>query len=165
MLLCFCLIFCCTLYYSPIWHYICCWHNFLSCLHPAEEQQSRGKCLPVWILIMFREACITSASLPPKMRPFLLFTPQRHSGTQSRAEEGNGVTSSSEVFVEKSSWFISFQAFVVVLKNAILEGELLFESLPPRAKIRSPPRKRACWLLPRDWSTFRTVTTLPELTS
>ena len=49
MLLCFCLIFWCTLYYSPIWHYICCWHNFLSCLHPAEEQQSRGKCLPVQV--------------------------------------------------------------------------------------------------------------------
>ena len=107
----------------------------------------------------WRGIFLTSASLPPKILPFLFAIPQLHSGTQSIAEVGNSVTTSCEVLEEWSCWGISFQEFVVWLNSTIVEGVLLFESLPPRAQIRSSILVMACWILRRECCESKTLTT------
>ena len=142
----------------------CCWCSQVGYLHLAEEQQSRGKHWPE------QEDCwrqkpgifLTSASLPPKILPFLLAIPQRHSGTQSRDAAGNGLTTNSEVLEEWSSWLSWFQEYEVGLNSAILEGASFFESLPPKARTRSPIFIRAYWIRPRDCCKSRTLTTSPD---
>ena len=127
------------------------------------------KCRNPWVRVSLKKLSngpqflFTSASIPPKILPFLLAIPQGHSGTQSREETGNEVTTISDVLAECSSWAISFQEFVVLLNSAILEGRVLFESLPPKARIRSPILTMACLALLRDCSKSRTLTTSWEV--